>query len=180
MSVFGKYKAPVSFDNAAGGLDVVDPNWLCGLIFVSTDNEIIMTGLISGVATHLQKVCSSGFVPVWHACHQLELVMQEFNNSMPDEFHSRLMSVLGYLLCQQILKSSMRSKYSLVATTRWLDINMVKSSFEKPCGYVLYLNKTKLAFIPSSTRWPVLFIVSGNAARAAILCGFLQRQTLVF
>lgn len=97
--------------------------WRNKLLSVATDGARNMTGRVQGAVTRFQQVCLPGFIRIWCANHQLDLVIQAVvRNVMQDSFRSQLLSVISYLRRQTTLRSKMGSTCPALCQTRWLSL----------------------------------------------------------
>ena len=93
-SCIRKHSGLVMFEISSRDLDVLCPAWRHVIIGISMDGEINMTGCVSAVATHFQKVANPAFIRIWYGAHQVDIVLQEYI------IISEIMSSIGTALCQ--------------------------------------------------------------------------------
>ena len=102
-------------------LNVVDPYWKLKLLGFSTDGASNMTGSVRGLATRLEQVALPGFIRVWCAVHQLDLVMQKTLQAFCENiFLPLLLGLISYLRRQHNLIATMKSQCPRLVESRWI------------------------------------------------------------
>ena len=89
---------------------VFNPMWRLKWISVSSNGARNMTGCTNSLVTCISYHCDSGIILIWCGLHQLDFVMQRiFKPAFDGRFYLTLMSLIGYLWCQQHLINVMWS-----------------------------------------------------------------------
>ena len=70
------------------------------------DGASNMTGRIRGAVKNLQSGCIPGFIRIWCAAHQLDLVVQEIIiGAMKKDFRDLLLKLISHLRRQATLRA---------------------------------------------------------------------------
>lgn len=176
IPIYDRHTAEVIFNSTKKFLDVLCPSWENIIVGITTDGEKKMTGRVSGVSTRFQSIANPGFIRVWCAAHQLDLVLQDvYSNLAKESFYSELTNLISYLRRQQNLISDMRSKAPKIADTRWESMSSVSEWFRLHRIAVLeYLNAKTPSCSPSSQWWILISAIESFSRRCSITFRQLQ------
>ncbi|CEP03984.1 hypothetical protein PBRA_009564 [Plasmodiophora brassicae] len=116
----------VPFFESHTGLAMFDMN---KLLACSSDGAANMTGHVSGVVTHLSQVAKPGFIRVWCALHQIDLVMQAaYTLLYSGAFFSTLTKMIAYLH-QPSVSVRLGKACPSLSKTRWASMFNVTKFF---------------------------------------------------
>ena len=101
------------------------------IIEASSDVEKKMMGKHQGLITLIQRIAKPGLMRVWCGAHQLDLCMQPLYLVIPDTFYSTFTSMVAYLRRKQKFISDERSQCPLISDSRWLNMIIVTTWFDK-------------------------------------------------
>eukprot|EP00126_Sphaerothecum_destruens_P012273 Sdes_comp20995_c0_seq5m19729 len=174
--IYQNHSADVLFNSCKKLLDVLCPAWERLIVGITTDGERKMTGKVSGVATRFQRVSEQGFIRVWCAAHQLDLVLQAvYRNFAEESFYFQLTGLISYLRRQQNLISAMRSQVPKVADTRWESMVSVSLWLKIHRVEVLeYLKEKMPACFPPAQWWVLISVIEAFSRNCSATFKSLQ------
>ena len=124
----GSHTGSAMFNVIETVLNALCANWKSKLIACSTDGAANMTGRISGLVTRIANVGLSGFVRIWCALHQIDLVMQKiFRKVDNSQFYPALTGMISHLRRQKTLIDRLKSRCPMLSGTRWVSMSRVSS-----------------------------------------------------
>ena len=117
LPIHGVHTGAVMFDAFQRFFDVLCPSWKRKVLSCASNGEAKMTGWISGFVTRMENVALPGFIRIWCAAHQLDIVMHRFYAGLLDEkFYRDLTWLIGFLRRQQKFEESVGSTMCAIAS----------------------------------------------------------------
>ena len=124
----GSHTGAAMFEVLECVLNALCVSWKSKLIACSTGGAVNMTGRVSGLVTRLGAVALPGFVRIWCAVHQVDLVMQRlYRNVDEGGFYHSLTGLICHLRRQKSLIDRLKSTCPALSGTRWISMSRVSS-----------------------------------------------------
>ena len=182
------HTAEAIFTKATAILDALCADWRHRIIGVATDGDATMTGAYNGVAAQFSQAAQySGFVRIWCAAHQLDLIvgraydsLHVLTDTMQNKTFPELLMRLSSVLRRK-QKWSVDHGEAPQLSTRWNAMHVVSKWFvEKAFVIKEYLPTTPQAdAMPPFAWWVYLFMVKKYAAKVWGAFEALQNNQLL-